>query len=86
MTNHREHIKVKIALCVHKKCVEKHPESLDSALYDWRILGIFHGFCLYKWNKTDQTTPLTRLDDLLATLVFTDMQFQGPQCHTMPQS
>ena len=49
MLNHREPVTVKMELHMHKKSDGKHPDSLDSVLCNWNVLGIFCGFHLCEW-------------------------------------
>ena len=49
MPNRREPVTVKMVLQMHKKCVNKHPDSVEFVLCDWIMLGIFYGFRLYEW-------------------------------------
>ena len=46
MTDHREPATVKMVLCMHEKCKNKHPCRLESVLCDWDVLGIFYVFVL----------------------------------------
>ena len=64
MPNRREPFTVKMVLHIHKRCMNKHLDSLESILYDWNVLGIFYGFYLSEWaqNASDKTQPLTGTD------------------------
>ena len=55
--NHREPVTVKMVLHVHKKCKNKHPDSLESIPYDLIVLGILHGFRLSEWAQTPRIRP-----------------------------
>ena len=70
-----------------KKCDGKHPESLDSVIWDYNVLGIFHGFRLCEWkqNSSDKKQRLTSTDDLPLEFIFADLIFLGVDCHAIPQ-
>ena len=41
-----EPVTVKMLMHVHKEYVIRHPETIESVLYDWIALCIFYGFRL----------------------------------------
>ena len=46
MPNQSEPVTISMVLHMHAKCEKLHPDSLDSALCDWNVIGLFYGFRL----------------------------------------
>lgn len=80
MPNRREPVTVAMLRKMHALCDTMHDDSLESALYDWNVLGIYYGFRLGEWaqNVSTKPMPLRSTDGSPIAFTFNDITFYGP--------
>ena len=69
-------------------CKDLDPDSLESALLDWNILGRYLGFRLSDWAQNEENRknfPLLAIDDTSLAFTFNDFQFMGKNSRRLRQ-
>ena len=87
MLNRRELAIMKMALCVHEKFKNKHLDILESATYDWNVLGIFCDFGLSERAQciSDKMKHFLSTYGLPIAFLLPDLTFLGTDRTTIPQ-
>ena len=68
-----------MVLHMHKKCASKHPDSIESILHCWIVLGIFYVFRLSECaqNASNKIQPLAGVEDLPPAFILPYITFPG---------
>ena len=79
MPNHIEPVTIKIVLHMHKKSDGKDPDSLDSVLCKWSVLGIFFSCLLSEsaQNASNKKKSLMGIKILRLAFILPDLAFLG---------
>ena len=82
MQDHQEPLTVEMIHHQHSLCLPSTPFSVDHALRDWFVTGIYAGFRLSEWAQEDHVqsraqVKLTQEGDPTAFLI-SDLEFFGP--------
>ena len=88
MPNRREPVTVAMLHKMHALCAILHDDSLETALYDWNVLGIYYGFRLGEWaqNASTKSMPLRSIDGSPIAFTFNDITFYGPNRKRLHQT
>ena len=88
MPNRREPVTVAMLHKMHALCTILHDDSLETALYDWNVLGIYYGFRLGEWaqNASTKSIPLRSIDSSPIAFTFNDITFYGPNRKRLHQT
>ena len=81
MPNQSEPVTISMVLHMHARCANMYPDSIESALHDWNVLGLFYGFRLREWSQkfVDKKMPLVNVDGLPTAFTFGCIIFHRAQ-------
>ena len=80
MPNRREPVTTEMLEQMGEVSKDLDPDSLESALRDWNMLGRYLGFRLSEWAQNEENRknfPLLAIDDTPLAFTFHDFQFMG---------
>ena len=78
MPKRREPVTVAMIKDLEANARATEPDSLESALYDWNVMGHYYGFRLSEWAQNDENKakfPLPAIDGSPLAFTFDDFQF-----------
>jgi hypothetical protein len=81
MKDRREPLTVDMIYFQQTLCRPSTPHSIEQALYDWEVTGIYGGFRLTEWAQKENVRRLDQIkltiDGAPAAFTINDLQFKG---------